>query len=958
MNSPDTNPLDPRQELAAIRRRVLAVETELLELNVRVAGLEKRIVAAAPPSASPVLVVAAPALMTQSQVEPPLLTPPLPPVIASPERVAPSVATVELPPRNTDWARLRAALQQFQLWPPSGESNAEVRLGAWWSTRVGALLAVIGVVFFGIYVSVNTPPWVKLTELLAVVTGVSGLGLWLERRVPKFGAVIFGGGLALLYFSAYAAYSVPAVRVLEEAWQAVAAQLAAVAIVFAAAWWRRSPVVATMAVALGYVAGWFSFSCDLGTLALGMATVLAMSAAGLRLARGWEAPAALAMPLAYAIFARLAVFTWPSRAGDRLVEGWVWVVGLGTIFFFSDWLAAWRGGAPLNGRMRALQSVNSSFAVLLGLAVTLHLRSGALTNFYLGASVLCAVVALAWRHLNRREPLVAVFACKAAGLVALAVITEWSGHVRALVLLTQAIVVLVAARESGLKSLRVMSTVVWGAALLFFTAHIARGTGALNLNEVIVAVAVMLGASLWSGWNERWLGGERAWHLAGGGALGFVGALALEVWNRSGWSPALGVAIAAAALAGGVLSRGWAGPVLAAGLALLAAHIAMIGYARGLFPAEQLWSNEVVLLVAALAAAWALQRRREIASGDQQTWLAGVRFVLAAAAVVALQVTWFKALASAPALAAAVGTAVMLMAGAGRARGWSLAGLSTLALALGWWSYDGPLNLRSGVGLDAAWLGVAALGAWIPAVWFTASATRRESMDQVSWREWTPALQTALATVVTLLALHNSLEGATRVGAVALVVLGIAALAWRPGLMPALTAASVVLGLGAVWVGDFGRNADSGEIFATVALAVVMAGAPVLMRRFVGEGAASWRRWAAWVHPIVAWLVLAALFIRQGGAPAPYATMLCGLAAIALFLLGLFTRERAARLAGLGGLVLCVPRVFVVDIDSTLYRIGAFVVLGVVLLWVGFSYHRFRHFITDDAPADENPGNK
>ncbi|MBC7368974.1 MAG: DUF2339 domain-containing protein [Undibacterium sp.] len=97
--------------------------------------------------------------------------------------------------------------------------------------------------------------------------------------------------------------------------------------------------------------------------------------------------------------------------------------------------------------------------------------------------------------------------------------------------------------------------------------------------------------------------------------------------------------------------------------------------------------------------------------------------------------------------------------------------------------------------------------------------------------------------------------------------------------------------------------------------------------------------------------MLAALFIRQQEALAPYATMLCGLAAITLFLLGLFARERAARLVGLGGLLLCVPRVFMVDIHSTLYRIGAFVVLGVVLLWVGFSYHRFRHFITDDAPG-------
>lgn len=53
-------------------------------------------------------------------------------------------------------------------------------------------------------------------------------------------------------------------------------------------------------------------------------------------------------------------------------------------------------------------------------------------------------------------------------------------------------------------------------------------------------------------------------------------------------------------------------------------------------------------------------------------------------------------------------------------------------------------------------------------------------------------------------------------------------------------------------------------------------------------------------------------------------------------------------MAGLSGLALCIPRVFIVDIDSTLYRIGVFFVLGVVLLWVGFSYHRFRHLNAND----------
>jgi hypothetical protein len=90
------------------------------------------------------------------------------------------------------------------------------------------------------------------------------------------------------------------------------------------------------------------------------------------------------------------------------------------------------------------------------------------------------------------------------------------------------------------------------------------------------------------------------------------------------------------------------------------------------------------------------------------------------------------------------------------------------------------------------------------------------------------------------------------------------------------------------------------------------------------------------------------LFLVQRGELASHATVACGVAAVAAFLVGLAARSRPHRLCGLAGLALCVPRAFIHDLDSTLHRIAAFVVLGVVLLWVGFSYHRFRHLIDDD----------
>jgi uncharacterized membrane protein len=67
-----------------------------------------------------------------------------------------------------------------------------------------------------------------------------------------------------------------------------------------------------------------------------------------------------------------------------------------------------------------------------------------------------------------------------------------------------------------------------------------------------------------------------------------------------------------------------------------------------------------------------------------------------------------------------------------------------------------------------------------------------------------------------------------------------------------------------------------------------------------------------------------------------------GLSAILLFVSGLFVGLRAYRLMGLIGLVFCTTHIFIWDIQDTFYRIIAFFVIGLVMLAIGFLYHRFR----------------
>jgi uncharacterized membrane protein len=66
-----------------------------------------------------------------------------------------------------------------------------------------------------------------------------------------------------------------------------------------------------------------------------------------------------------------------------------------------------------------------------------------------------------------------------------------------------------------------------------------------------------------------------------------------------------------------------------------------------------------------------------------------------------------------------------------------------------------------------------------------------------------------------------------------------------------------------------------------------------------------------------------------------------------LLAMGFGVRERSLRLSGLALLLVCLVKVFLVDLRGveTLYRIFSFIVLGVILLLVSFGYTRYRSVV-------------
>ena len=99
-----------------------------------------------------------------------------------------------------------------------------------------------------------------------------------------------------------------------------------------------------------------------------------------------------------------------------------------------------------------------------------------------------------------------------------------------------------------------------------------------------------------------------------------------------------------------------------------------------------------------------------------------------------------------------------------------------------------------------------------------------------------------------------------------------------------------------------------------------------------------------WIAPLAA--IVLAERPRRRGAPR-LITVAWGVEAIALVVAGFALRDRASRLTGLAGFLICIGRLFLHDLQSldTFARILSFIVLGLILLGASWVYTRYREQI-------------
>jgi len=344
--------MDPREreEFSELRREQQRLQDELAGLNRKLQDLETRLVQGEEPGQSTVEEADAPVVdKVEAQRETP---PPLPEAARTPPPVASNVEAAmpaskqvfkefakemaeALPPEEGRPAPIThpspnlpsspkpaddgAATKEPGGAQASSPGNWELNLGQVWFVRIGVGLLLTGLVFLSLYAYknwiFNATALVKVSFFFAVSLAMVGGGYFIERRkqeLRQYGQVLSAGGLAAGYYTIYATHFVPALQVIGSPIAAAILLCLWAGGMLAYSAWRQSRILAVMSIGLAYYgtvinpSGWISLFSSL---------VLSASAVFLLIRYRWAWVGALSLISAY-----LSLAFWTSMVEHDVTE--------------------------------------------------------------------------------------------------------------------------------------------------------------------------------------------------------------------------------------------------------------------------------------------------------------------------------------------------------------------------------------------------------------------------------------------------------------------------------------------------------------------------------------------------------------------------------------------------------------------------------------------------------------
>src|SRR5436190_15174101 len=240
-----------RQE--QLQRRVSALNLEIEQLSVRLNAAPQPVPEFKPLEIAPLPLVEEP--QSEKVVFTPAPTPsPLPPIIAAVHQ-----ETILPPPLPQPEPIAAATAEQPE--PKKPRESFEMKLGTYWLVRIGIVMLLTGLVLVANFAYRNyigkLPPSGKVALLYTAAAALLGAGGWLQRKrvtdtLRNYGQVLFAGGMALVYFTTYAAHHFDKLKIIASPKVDGLLLLAWSAIVVWLADRKKSEVIALFAVGLSY----------------------------------------------------------------------------------------------------------------------------------------------------------------------------------------------------------------------------------------------------------------------------------------------------------------------------------------------------------------------------------------------------------------------------------------------------------------------------------------------------------------------------------------------------------------------------------------------------------------------------------------------------------------------------------------------------------------------------------
>ncbi len=456
-----------REEQAALQKRLDQLEREIAALaDQREASSAPDESSAGPASIQPESTSISSALTEAKKAA---IPPPLPPSVTeaqAPQKEAAKKLKLKsafAAPQDVAPATRQTATPETvpETVPETGD-GLELKLGTYWLVRIGIVMLLTGFVFLvkHFLTSDEVAAGLKVTALYLLSAALLLSGAWIGKTresMRNYGEVLGAGGFAAVYFTTFAAHKVPGLAVISSPLIAGVLLLSWAGVMVYIADRMRSQTLAVMGVLLAY----YTLLIDeVSPFSLFSALILSGVALAFLVRNRWTIVGSLSLAgtyLAFAYWRFPELLSWLGNASPSSNSFWP-AYGFLICYWAVFTAAVFLSGHLAEKKRSTLAGLNNAaFLVFFGLGMGRHYPDQFWIFTLIAGFVFLALSEVADRRLGRGTLFGTLYLAKGIGLITLAFFLKLSGYSLAILIAAESCALLVVATYRRSKVLEAAS---------------------------------------------------------------------------------------------------------------------------------------------------------------------------------------------------------------------------------------------------------------------------------------------------------------------------------------------------------------------------------------------------------------------------------------------------------------------------------------------------------------------